>query len=68
MATMSENNKEMTTVQASGPNNPPTIPVMNAIGKNTATVVIVDDVMAVATSLVLPLPTFHYDPLQLLLV
>src|SRR4051794_16130807 len=52
IATTSEKSKEMTIVQASGANIFPTTPGTKAIGKNTATVVIVEDVIAAATSLV----------------
>ena len=54
IATISENSKEITIVHARGLKNPPTIPGTKAIGKKTATVVIVEEVMAEATSLVAP--------------
>ncbi len=52
MATMSENSSEKLTVRAWSRNSWPAMPVMNTIGKNTATDVSVAAVIAVPTSLV----------------
>ncbi|MNO86442.1 hypothetical protein D3C76_778380 [compost metagenome] len=52
MATKREKRSEITIVQASGTKNFPIIPGTKASGKKTATVVIVDEVIAPATSLV----------------
>ncbi len=49
-ATSSEESIAIVTVNANGANSSPTMPPTSAIGRNTATVVSVDDVIAPATS------------------